>query len=65
LAAKSEHAYLAVLARDATTARKEFDQIGGRVDLSIWHSPTKFLRFAYWAYNPGGEYNSGKVVPNH
>ena len=52
LAAKSEHAYLAVLARDAAVARKEFDELQGRVDLSIWPNPAKFAVFAYWTYSP-------------
>jgi Domain of unknown function (DUF4034) len=52
LAAKSEHAYLAVLARDATVARKEFDQLKGRMDLSVWPNPARFVVFAYWTYSP-------------
>lgn len=52
LAAKSEHAYLAVLARDGTVARKEFDQLQGRMDLSVWPNPARFLAFAYWTYSP-------------
>jgi hypothetical protein len=64
LAAKSEHAYLAVLARDATVARKEFDAIGGKVDLSVWRSTGQFLSLAYWAYNLGGVQNSKQVAAN-
>ena len=53
LAAKSEHANLAVFAGDAQTARKYFDQLGGKVDLSVWHSPEDFLRRAVWTYAHG------------
>ena len=51
LAAKSEHAYLAVLARDSTVARKQFDQIHGQMDLTVWHTPAKFATFAWWTYS--------------
>jgi hypothetical protein len=53
LAAKSEHAYLAALAGDAGTSRKYFDELGGRVDLSVWNSQGDFQRFATWAYSYG------------
>jgi hypothetical protein len=53
LAAKSEHAYLAVLARDAPAARKQFDQIEGKLDLSVWNSQLKYVNFALWAYTHG------------
>ena len=53
LAAKSEHAYLAVLARDAPVARKEFGQFRGQVDLSVWHSIAKWAAFMHWAYTQG------------
>ena len=52
LAVISEHAYLAVLARDATVARKEFDQLHGRLDTSVWTAPASFFLFAYWTYSP-------------
>jgi hypothetical protein len=52
LAVISEHAYLAVLARDATVARKEFDQLQGRLDTSVWTAPARFFLFAYWTYSP-------------
>jgi hypothetical protein len=52
LAVKSEHAYLAVLARDATVARKQFDQLQGRLDSSVWTAPARFFVFAYWTYSP-------------
>jgi hypothetical protein len=51
LAAISEHARLAVLARDRSTARKCFDLIGGKLDLTIWKSESRFVHFAHWAYN--------------
>ena len=51
LAAKSEHAYLAVLARDATVARKQFDQLEGKVDLSVWRSQDKYMKCALWTYS--------------
>ncbi len=49
LQAKSEHAYLAAIARDAATTRKYFSQIQGQVDLSIWRSREKFLQCADWS----------------
>jgi hypothetical protein len=51
LAAESEHAYLAVLARDAKAARKQFVKLNGKLDLSVWSSQEKFMRFAFWAYS--------------
>jgi len=51
LAAVSEHAHLAVLARDKTVARKCFDRTKGKIDLSVWRSPQHFMQFAYWAYD--------------
>jgi hypothetical protein len=50
LAAKSEHAFLAVLAGDRPKARQYFDQTQGRVDLSVWRSKNRYLRNAGWAY---------------
>jgi tetratricopeptide (TPR) repeat protein len=50
LAAKNERAYLGVLACDAPTARKYFDQTEGKVDLSVWNSTNDFIKFANWAY---------------
>jgi hypothetical protein len=45
LGAKSEHAYLAVLARDKVVARKQFDKLEGNVDLSVWTSREQFITF--------------------
>lgn len=51
LVAPSEHAHLAVLAGDARTARKYFDELGGRVDLCSWETKAEFVRCAAWAYS--------------
>lgn len=66
LAARSEHAWLAVLARDATVARKEFDQIHGQMDSSVWPNPAKFAACAYWAYTytGGGVQTRGQTASN-
>jgi hypothetical protein len=53
LAAKSERAYLAVLACDVQDVRKYIDQLEGRVDLVIWKSQDTFLYAADWAYKYG------------
>jgi hypothetical protein len=50
LAAKSEHAHLAVLAGDRPKARQYFDQTEGKVDLSVWRSEGQYVRNAGWAY---------------
>jgi hypothetical protein len=50
LAAKSEHAYLAIQARDVTVARKEFDKIEYKIDLSVWPSREKFDAFMIYSY---------------
>ncbi len=45
----SEHACLAVLARDKRVASMCFDQLGGQIDLTVWLSVDTFSRFATWA----------------
>jgi Domain of unknown function (DUF4034) len=50
LAAKEEHAHLAVLAGDKATARKYFGLTGGKVDLSAWKTVSDYARLASWAY---------------
>jgi len=50
LSATSEHARLAVLAGDRIAAQKCFARLGGKLDLTIWKSEARFLRFARWAY---------------
>jgi len=52
LDARSEQARLAGLARDKLTARRCFDEIGGKVDIDIWRTQAEFERFALWAYRP-------------
>lgn len=42
LAGKSEHAYLAFLAGDKKVARKQFDKINLKIDLSVWPSQDRF-----------------------
>jgi hypothetical protein len=51
LDAKSERAYLAVLARDRIAARKCFERLDGKVDLAIWKSEANFVRLAHWTYD--------------
>ena len=50
LALKNEGAYLAVLAHDAKTAKKYFDQTKGQMDVTIWDDQDEFLRFANYIY---------------
>jgi len=50
VAANSERANLAVLARDRRKARRYFDQTHGLVDLSVWASRDHFVRYANWVY---------------
>lgn len=50
LAVKNEGAYLAVLAQDALTARKFFDDTKGQMDETIWRSQDEFRHFAIYAY---------------
>lgn len=51
LSAPGEHAHLAVLAGEARTARKYFEQLGGKVDLCCRESRAEFVRRAVWAYS--------------
>jgi hypothetical protein len=50
VAARNERAHLAVLAHDKASARKYFDETGGKIDLSAWPSPDHYIRMAKWAY---------------
>lgn len=49
LAAKNEHAYMAVLAGDRQSAVKCFDQMAGKVDLQTWRGEANFMRKYCWA----------------
>jgi hypothetical protein len=53
IAAKSEHAYLATLAEDNAVARKYFDELGGKVDLSVWLTKDAFIELSSRAYSNG------------
>jgi hypothetical protein len=50
LAVKSERAYLAGIAGDRPKARKYFDALEGRVDLSVWDSKDNFVEHAQFVY---------------
>jgi hypothetical protein len=50
LAVKSERAYLAGMAGDRPKARKYFDALGGKVDLSVWDSRNNFVEHAQIVY---------------
>ena len=50
LAVKSERAYLAGMAGDRPKARKYFDALGGKVDLSVWDTRNNFVEHAQIAY---------------
>jgi hypothetical protein len=51
LAAKSERAYLAFYAGDASKTREYLAQTQGRADLAVWYTKEEYLRVANWAYS--------------
>jgi hypothetical protein len=56
LAAKNEHAHLAVLSGDRQAAIRCFTEMDGKVDLTIWYTEADFIRQLSWAYNvPWGQ----------
>ncbi|HXB59051.1 MAG TPA: DUF4034 domain-containing protein [Candidatus Acidoferrales bacterium] len=56
LAAKNEHAHLAVLSGNRQAAVACLTRMAGKVDLSIWYSEADFIRQLSWAYNvPWGQ----------
>jgi len=50
LEARNERAHLAVLTGDRQMAQKYFDQMAGKVDMTVWGSPQTFLRQLAWAH---------------
>ncbi len=51
LGTKSKAAYLAGLASDRVSAKKYFEMMAGKVDLSVWNTKEKFIEHAQYAYN--------------
>ena len=50
LDAENERAHLAVLAEDRQAARKYFDQLGGKIDPTVWGREATFLVQFDWAH---------------
>lgn len=50
LAVRNERAYLAIFACQRPVARKYFERLDGKVDLSVWPSKENFIEKANWVF---------------